>query len=57
MLAKAKQLKTTADEYEDEGEDEVTPDGTIISSYKTAKIIRNTSSAIGSQQVHRCAYK
>jgi len=42
MLAKLKQLKEKSEdaEYEEESEDEVTPDDTIISSYNTAKRIR-----------------
>ncbi|KAJ8403226.1 hypothetical protein AAFF_G00354430 [Aldrovandia affinis] len=42
MLTKLKELKETAQEaeYEEESDDEVTPDDTIVSSYNTAKRIR-----------------
>ena len=42
MLAKAKQLKTTAEKagYEDENYDNVNPGDTALFSYKTANIIR-----------------
>uniref|UniRef100_UPI00358FC7DF uncharacterized protein n=1 Tax=Myxine glutinosa TaxID=7769 RepID=UPI00358FC7DF len=42
MLTKLKELKETAEEaeYEEESDDEVTPDDTIVSSYNTAKRIR-----------------
>ncbi|KAJ8346513.1 hypothetical protein SKAU_G00279140 [Synaphobranchus kaupii] len=42
MLTKLKELKETSEEaeYEEESDDEVTPDHTIVSSYNTAKRIR-----------------